>query len=115
MEYAKSFPLMVMQDYLLAFGVVTVLGGLMGYVKAKSLASLIAGGVSGALLLVAGALVSTRFLFAGALLALVVSLALLGRFAPALFRGKLMPAIYLVPLSAIGAAVAVILLMARGD
>lgn len=101
------------QYYLVAFGLVTVLGGVMGFVKAKSLASLIAGGVSGGLLLVAGFLVSTH-LGAGALLALVVSFALLGRFTPALARGKRMPAIYMVPLSAVGAVVAIMLLMARG-
>lgn len=114
MEYSNSFPLRAAQYYLLAFGLVSLLGGVMGYVKARSLASLIAGGVSGGLLLVAGWLLSTHLL-AGALLALVVSLALLGRFAPALARGKRMPAIYLAPLSAVGAVVAVILLVARGD
>lgn len=113
MELVNSYPLQAAQYYLLAFGLVTVLGGAMGYVKANSLASLIAGGVSGGLLLVAGWLVS-RHLAAGALLALAVSLALLGRFTPALARGKRLPAIYMVPLSAAGAVVAAILLMARG-
>ncbi len=113
MEYHKTFPLQAAQIYLLAFGLVTILGGVMGYVKAKSTASLIAGGVSGVLLLVAGWLLNTH-LVAGAVLALAVSLALLGRFTPALARGKRMPAIYMVPLSALGVIAAVILLMASG-
>lgn len=111
MDYSKTFPLYAGQYYLLAFGLITVLGGVMGYVKARSRASLIAGGVSGALLLIAGRLLSTH-LGAGALLALVVSLALLGRFTPALARGKRLPAVYLVPLAAIGAVVAILLLLA---
>ena len=114
MEYQKAFPLQASQVYLVAFGLITVLGGVMGYVKAKSTASLIAGGVSGVLLLAAAWLLETH-LGAGALLGLAVSLALLGRFTPALARGKRMPAIYMVPLSAIGVIVGVILLLARWD
>lgn len=99
--------------FFLAFGLLTIIGGIMGYVKAQSMASLIAGGVLGALLIAAGVLlhgVGTGLLI-GKVLGLVVSLLLLGRFAPALVRGKMMPAAYIVPLSAIGAVVSVVLLI----
>ena len=117
-EHAHTFeqhiviPLWALQGYLLAFGAVTILGGIMGFVKAQSRASLIAGSVSGGFLLLAGVLVSIH-LGAAAVLATVVSLALLGRFVPALARGKKMPAIYMVPLAAIGTAVGVLLGYAR--
>ena len=50
----------------------------------------------------------------GAVLDLLVSLALLGRFAPSLFRGKFNPAAYVVPLSIIGAIFALLLLFSAG-
>ncbi len=78
--------------YLFVFGVLTIAGGVMGFVKAKSLPSLIAGGLSGVLLVVAGALASTGSRL-GFGLGLVVSLALAGRFVGAFLKSKkLMPA-----------------------
>jgi uncharacterized membrane protein (UPF0136 family) len=65
--------------YLIFFGVVTVAGGVMGFLKAKSKASLIAGSISGALLVVAGVL-TRQGNRTGLVLGLVVALALLGRF-----------------------------------
>ena len=62
-----------------AYGLVALIGGLIGFLKAGSLASLIAGGASGVLLIVAGVLVGSKPK-AGLILGLVVSLALLGRF-----------------------------------
>ena len=98
------------------FAAVTIAGGTIGYLKARSTASLVAGGVSGVLLLVASFLLrgtGARFA-AGEVLALVVSLLLLGRFAPALMRGKTMPAAYMVPLALVGAVTAVVLLLGTG-
>jgi uncharacterized membrane protein (UPF0136 family) len=63
-----------------SYGLVSLLGGVMGYVKAKSRASLIAGGVSGVLLLGSAAL-ATVYPVAGFATAALVSLALVGRFA----------------------------------
>ena len=78
--------------YLLVFGVLTVAGGVMGFVKAKSKPSLVAGGVAGALLLAASYLLTVRPT-AGLALGLVVSLALAGRFVGAFRKsGKVMPA-----------------------
>jgi len=67
--------------YYFVFGVLTITGGILGYVNKKSAASLFAGGVSGVLLLVAGFLVPSRF-EAGLILGLVVSVVLAGRFIP---------------------------------
>ena len=78
--------------YLFLFGALTIAGGVMGFVKAKSRASLIAGGISGALLLVAGWLVSTGGR-SGLVLGLVVALALAMRFVMTFKKsGKMMPA-----------------------
>jgi uncharacterized membrane protein (UPF0136 family) len=66
--------------YLIFFGVVSALGGLMGFLKAKSKASLVAGTISGALLVVAGVL-ARQGNKAGLILGIVVALALAGRFA----------------------------------
>lgn len=65
--------------YLIFFGVATLGGGVMGFLKAKSKASLIAGSISGALLVAAGVM-AKQGNRTGLILGLVVSLALLGRF-----------------------------------
>ncbi|HTV19919.1 MAG TPA: TMEM14 family protein [Polyangiaceae bacterium] len=62
------------------YGVLSLVGGTMGYVKAKSRASLIAGGVSG-LVLLGSALLATSNPVAGFAIACVVSIALVARFA----------------------------------
>lgn len=65
------------------FGAITVVGGVMGYVKAHSKASLIAGGICGVLLIVAGLLLATQPNRNGGLvLGLIVSAALAGKFLP---------------------------------
>lgn len=88
--------------YYFIFGALTIAGGVMGFVKAGSKASLIAGGVSGLLLLVAGWLVRDK-VYVGLGLGLVISLALAGRFAPIFLETKkFMPAGMMTILSAIG-------------
>jgi len=78
--------------YLAVFGVLTVVGGVIGFVKAKSKASLIAGGISGVLLLAASYGVA-RYGTSALILGLVVSLALAARFVTAFRKsGKVMPA-----------------------
>ncbi len=76
--------------YYFVFASLTQIGGVMGFVRAKSQASLIAGLISGALLDLAGALLvifpaSPKI---GLVTGGVVSLLLLGRFAPAFFKTK---------------------------
>ena len=79
--------------YLFIFGVLTIAGGVMGYVKAGSNASLIAGGLSGALLLVAGYLIGAGKVQPGLILGIILSLALAGQFLPKfLSTHKFMPA-----------------------
>jgi uncharacterized membrane protein (UPF0136 family) len=88
--------------YLYVFGVLTIAGGVVGFVKAKSRPSLIAGGSSGALLLLAGYLLATRMTF-GLGLGLVVSLGLAGRFIGAFRKsGKIMPAGLMAMLGSLG-------------
>jgi uncharacterized membrane protein (UPF0136 family) len=83
----------LVQMYLFVFGAITVAGGVIGFVKAKSKASIIAGGISGALLVVAGALVGGANTTVALALGFVVSLALLGRFGNAYRKTKkVMPA-----------------------
>ena len=77
----------------LVYGIMVAAGGVMGYAKAKSTASLIAGGVYGALLLAAFVMMrGAQYAPSGWWLALIVALLLLGRFAGAARKGfKLMP------------------------
>lgn len=76
----------------------------MGYVKAKSKASLIAGSVTGGLLLLAAFLVA-RDLTAGKILGIIVSLVLLGQFGPSLRKEfKVMPNLLIVVLGSLTVA-----------
>jgi uncharacterized membrane protein (UPF0136 family) len=80
------------RGYLFVFGALTVAGGVLGYVKAKSRPSLIAGGLAGLSLFVAGWLVGGRGV-SGLGLGLIVSLSLAGRFVGGYRKsGKFMPA-----------------------
>jgi len=89
--------------YLLVFGVLTIAGGIMGYVKAKSRASLVAGGVAGLLLLLAGYAVGAGRTTAGLGLGLAVSIALVGRFGSVFAKSrKVMPAGLMTLLGAVG-------------
>ena len=79
--------------FLFIFGGLTVVGGAIGFAKAGSKASLIAGAISGILLQVAGWLMGGERATAGLVLGLVVSLLLAGRFVPAFLKSKkFMPA-----------------------
>ena len=68
------------------YGLIALTGGVIGFVKAGSLASLIAGGVSGLVLIAAAAFIPRKPKPA-LIVALVVSLALLGRFLPNVGKG----------------------------
>ena len=89
--------------YLFIFGAFTILGGVIGFVKAGSKASLIAGGISGALLLLAGYLIGAGNAQVGLILGLVLSLALAGQFLPKFLKTKkIMPPGIMALLSIIG-------------
>lgn len=99
--------------YLFAFGVLTIAGGIMGFVKAKSRASLIAGTVCGVLLLGAGYEVAARGTM-GLVLGLVVSLALAARFGTTFRKSrKVMPHGLMALLGIIGVVVTVLGLLER--
>ena len=94
--------------YFLIFGALTILGGVIGYVKAGSVPSIIAGAITGVLLLVAGALLAEHRA-AGLATAFIVSLLLAAQFVPKFIRtGKVMPAGLMSILSVIGIVVAVV-------
>ena len=94
--------------YFLIFGALTIIGGVIGYVKAGSLPSIIAGAITGVLLLVAG-FILPEHRAAGLITALIVSLLLAVQFVPKLIRtGKMMPAGLMSILSLIGLIVALV-------
>jgi uncharacterized membrane protein (UPF0136 family) len=94
--------------YFIVFGVLTIVGGVIGYVKAGSTASIIAGAISGIALIVAAWLLPGNPAV-GLIIAGLVSLALAGRFIPAFMRtGTLMPAGLMAGLSLIGVIMAIV-------
>lgn len=94
--------------YFIIFGLLTIAGGVMGYVKAGSVASIIAGSISGVLLLVAAFLLPQQIALA-LIIAAIVSVLLAGRFLPAFLKtGKMMPAGMMAILSVIGVVVAIV-------
>ena len=95
------------QIYLFVFGLLTAVGGYIGYSKAGSVISLIAGGLCGVVLIVAALQVSSKPRFSS-WMTLVISTVLIGRFLPILIvKGKVMPAIPILLLSLIAIGLAV--------
>ena len=94
--------------YFIVFGVLTIVGGIIGYVKAGSVASIIAGAVTGVLLLV-GAFLLPEHRAAGLAIALIISLLLAAQFVPKFLRtGRVMPAGIMSVLSVIGIIAAIV-------
>ena len=94
--------------YFIVFGLLTIAGGVIGYVKAGSVASIIAGAITGVLLLVAAFLLPDHRV-AGLATALIVSVLLAAQFVPKFLRtGTVMPAGVMSLLSAIGIVAAVV-------
>jgi uncharacterized membrane protein (UPF0136 family) len=90
---------MLTQYYYIFFGIVSIVGGALGYARSKSIASIVAGGISGGLLILAGLIGPSS---AAHWLALIVSLLLLAYFGPSYLRKrKAMPAIPMILLSVI--------------
>ena len=99
--------------YFVIFVILTIAGGIVGYVKAGSVASIIAGSIAGVLLLVAAFLLPEHQA-AGLGTALVVSLLLAAQFVPKFLRtGRVMPAGMMSILSAIGIIAAIIAWMKK--
>jgi uncharacterized membrane protein (UPF0136 family) len=94
--------------YFVLFGVLTIAGGIVGYVKAGSVASIIAGSITGVLLLVAAFLL-TDHRGVGLATALVISLLLAVQFVPKFLQtGRVMPAGMMSILSVIGVIAAIV-------
>ena len=91
----------------LIYGILVAAGGVMGYVKADSKASLIAGGVSGIALVGAAVAMMKGSYSAGWWISLIIALLLLGRFGSgAMSEGfKMMPGGLVIILSVIVIAV----------
>ena len=99
--------------YFLIFGLLTIAGGIIGYVKAGSAPSIIAGSITGILLIVAAWLLPEHRA-AGLATALVISLVLAAQFVPKFIRtGKVMPAGMMSILSVIGLVVALVAWMRK--
>ena len=93
--------------YFILFGILTIAGGVMGYVSKGSVPSIVAGAISGILLLVAAFLLPGN-VAAGLITALIVSVLLAGRFLPAFLKtGNAMPAGMMSFLSLIGIVLAI--------
>jgi uncharacterized membrane protein (UPF0136 family) len=94
--------------YFIVFGVLTIIGGIVGYTKAGSVASIIAGSITGVLLLVAAFLLPEHRMV-GLATALIVSLLLAAQFLPKFLRtGRMMPAGMMSILSVIGIIAAIV-------
>ena len=98
----------VTKIYFILFGVLTIVGGIVGYVKAGSVASIIAGSITGVLLLVAAFLLPEHRKV-GLATALVISLLLAAQFVPKFLKtGRAMPAGMMSVLSVIGVIAAIV-------
>ena len=94
--------------YFIIFGLLTIVGGVIGYVKASSTASIIAGGISGIALIAAAFLLPGNAAL-GLIIAGIVSIALAGRFIPHFMNsGKVMPDALMAALSLIGVIMAIV-------
>jgi uncharacterized membrane protein (UPF0136 family) len=94
--------------YFLIFGALTIIGGVIGYVKAGSLPSIIAGTITGVLLLIAGWILPANRT-TGLVIGLIVSLLLAAQFVPKFIRTKsVMPAGLMSVLSVIGIVVVIV-------
>ncbi|MGI8437114.1 MAG: TMEM14 family protein [Chthoniobacterales bacterium] len=99
--------------YFIIFGLLTIAGGILGYVRAGSAASIVAGSISGILLLMAAFLLPGN-VAGGLILAGVVSLLLAGRFLPAFLKTHaVMPAGLMSILSVLGLVIAIVAWMKR--
>jgi len=99
--------------YFIVFGLLTIVGGIIGYASKGSMPSIIAGSVSGILLLIAAYLLPGNAV-AGLALAAIISILLAGRFVPAFMKtGDLMPAGMMSVLSVIGVIMAIVAWMKK--
>lgn len=99
--------------YFIVFGLLTIVGGIIGFASKGSVPSIIAGSIAGILILVAAFLLPNNP-GAGLALAAIVSLLLAGRFIPNFIKtGDMMPAGMMSVLSVIGLIMAILAWMKR--
>ena len=99
--------------YFIIFGLLTIVGGVIGYASKGSMASIVAGSISGILLLVGAFLLPDKAV-AGLAIAGIVSILLAGRFIPAFMKtGGFMPSGMMAVLSVIGIVMAVLAFVRR--
>ena len=99
--------------YFIIFGILTIAGGIIGYVKAGSAPSIIAGSITGILLVIAAWLLPEHRA-AGLATGLIVSLVLAAQFVPKFIRtGKVMPAGMMSILSVIGIVIGLVAWMRK--
>src|SRR5215213_740885 len=93
--------------YFIVFGLLTVVGGIIGYVSKGSVPSILAGSIAG-LALLAAAFFLPGYPEAGLIVAGLVSLLLAGQFVPKFIKtGALMPAGMMSVLSVLGLIMAI--------
>jgi uncharacterized membrane protein (UPF0136 family) len=89
---APTFP--SISDYYAFYGAASIILGILGFLRAKSRASLIAGGLSGIALMGAAFVIAKHYKFEpehinrGYIMGLVISVLLLGRFLPGFIKSK---------------------------
>src|SRR3954453_22616859 len=94
--------------YFIVFGLLTIVGGVIGYVKAGSTISIISGSIAGISLIVAAFLLPGNAAV-GLVIAGGVSVLLAGRFSPHFMkRGKILPDSLMAALSASGVIMAIV-------
>lgn len=99
--------------YFIVFGLLTIVGGVIGFATKGSVPSIIAGSISGILLLTAAFLLPNN-LAAGLALGALVSILLAGRFIPNFIKtGAAMPAGMMSVLSVIGIILALLAWMKK--
>ena len=101
-------PMEAAKIYFIVFGALTIVGGIVGYLKAGSVASIIAGSITGVLLLIAAFLLPEHRAI-GLATALIMSILLAAQFVPKFLRtGRVMPAGMMSILSVIGIIAAIV-------
>ena len=99
----------VIQDFYFVFGALTLIGGIIGFLRAKSLPSLMAGLFCGLVLVAAGLLVVYGKVNVALILGILVSVALAGQFIPKVMLNRApIQAILMAALSALGVVLTLI-------
>ncbi|MDB6070876.1 MAG: hypothetical protein JWL81_2047 [Verrucomicrobiales bacterium] len=108
-------PFPSISDYFALFGAISILMGLLGFIRSKSRASLIAGTLSGLALLASAFVIAKHYTYQpekitnGYIMGLVVSVLLLGRFLPGFLKSKKFYPAGIMALLSLGGIIAAIL------